>query len=705
MPIIGFGSFGVGGSSYINGVVSSSADLPVTLGTPPLDSVYLAKSGSGVWLINRKPAGLYVRVANNGNASDWTYLGAFPEVNADGNWELYNSTDPTKELKFDVSGVSTGTTRTLAVPDKDGTIMLVDDPIKHIVYNNSGTAIQKGKAVYLYGSQGQRTTIRLADNASDLTSARTFAITSEAIADNASGFVTTEGVIEQVNTSGFADGTMLWLGSNGNFVSTRPTQPLHGVFLGVVVKGNSVGGGSIFVKTQNGQELDELHDVLISSPSANQVLARNSGNTLWSNKTLTSSDVGAIGKRERFSIQFSTTSTTSVPARRHAWYQILLSSNGLTGGIVLPRNAEGALDGDIIILDTDIGVQAATFTVNAGYLVDFGGGPTLLTLFSLTDRTVLILYFDGPANTWKADVISRHPASRIEDSTTAGRALLTAATTQAQRDALDIFVSVANFASLPTPGVTVSQGGSVYITNDNGKVYAWNGASYTEISPNTHTRVGSNNTFVNDSALTSASLSGSDNTAVGADALNGNTAGSYNTAVGTTALRYSTTANYNTAIGYASMSNNAVTGTFNTGVGIQACRDNSGGTQNTAAGAGALRDNTTGQDNTAVGFTSLVQAAGNYNTAIGSQAGDTIVTGASNTIVGRAADVDSGARNKCVVLGASAVSPALDGTLTIGGASFSAMDNLITSTAPTGATSYLRIWLNGTEYRILLTLP
>jgi hypothetical protein len=264
---------------------------------------------------------------------------------------------------------------------------------------------------------------------------------------------------------------------------------------------------------------------------------------------------------------------------------------------------------------------------------------------------------------------------------------------------------VANFASLPTPGVTVSQGGSVYVTSDTGKVYAWNGASYTEISPNTHTRVGSNNTFVNDSALASASLSGSDNTAAGTDALSGNTSGSYNTAVGTTALRYNTTANYNTAIGYASMSNNAVTGTFNTGVGIQACRDNSGGTQNTAAGAGALRDNTTGQDNTAVGFTSLIQAAGNYNTAIGSQAGDTIVTGASNTIVGRAADVDSGDRNKCVVLGASAVSPALDGTLAIGGTSFSAMDNLITSTAPTGATSYLRIWLNGTEYRILLTRP
>ncbi|NBW08665.1 MAG: hypothetical protein EBR82_11630 [Caulobacteraceae bacterium] len=115
---------GAGGTSYIDGVVADSSLLPTTLGTPALDSVYLTKAGSGVWLISRRPAGLYVRVANNGVAADWTYLGAFPEVNADGNWELYNSTDPTKELKFDLSGISTSTVRTLTAPNASGTISL-----------------------------------------------------------------------------------------------------------------------------------------------------------------------------------------------------------------------------------------------------------------------------------------------------------------------------------------------------------------------------------------------------------------------------------------------------------------------------------------------------------------------------------------------------------------------------------------------------
>jgi hypothetical protein len=130
---------GSGGASYIDGVVADSSLLPVTLGTPALDSVFLAKAGSGLWLISRRPAGLYVRVANNGVAADWTYLGAFPEVNADANWELYNTADPTKELKFDLSSISTGTTRTLSAPNASGTIALTSQLVDTRIYTSNDT--------------------------------------------------------------------------------------------------------------------------------------------------------------------------------------------------------------------------------------------------------------------------------------------------------------------------------------------------------------------------------------------------------------------------------------------------------------------------------------------------------------------------------------------------------------------------------------
>jgi hypothetical protein len=49
--------------------------------------------------------------------------------------------------------------------------------------------------------------------------------------------------------------------------------------------------GRILVGIQNGYELNELHDVAISSPAAKQVIKRNAGNTLWVNEAIVSADV------------------------------------------------------------------------------------------------------------------------------------------------------------------------------------------------------------------------------------------------------------------------------------------------------------------------------------------------------------------------------------------------------------------------------
>jgi hypothetical protein len=111
-------------ASYINGTVATPADLPTTIGNPALDSVYLCKAGSGLWLVNRRPAGLYCRTGNAGTAADWTHLGAFPEVNSSANWALYDGTTPSKELKFDLSAISASTVRTLTVPNASGRIQI-----------------------------------------------------------------------------------------------------------------------------------------------------------------------------------------------------------------------------------------------------------------------------------------------------------------------------------------------------------------------------------------------------------------------------------------------------------------------------------------------------------------------------------------------------------------------------------------------------
>ena len=111
-----------GGTSYIDGDVEYHSNLPVTVGAPAVNSAFLVRKGEGLYFVSRKPAGIWVRELNNGNLDDWKYAGTFSDLYRDANFRILNNTDITKELAFDVSGVATGTTRTLTVPNASGTI-------------------------------------------------------------------------------------------------------------------------------------------------------------------------------------------------------------------------------------------------------------------------------------------------------------------------------------------------------------------------------------------------------------------------------------------------------------------------------------------------------------------------------------------------------------------------------------------------------
>jgi hypothetical protein len=107
------GSGGGGGASYIDGEVQNFSALP-TANPPAVDSAYLVREPEGTWLINRKPAGIYIRVATTGTrATDWTYAGILPDVFNDANFLLYDNADSSKNLALQLSGISTGTTRPL----------------------------------------------------------------------------------------------------------------------------------------------------------------------------------------------------------------------------------------------------------------------------------------------------------------------------------------------------------------------------------------------------------------------------------------------------------------------------------------------------------------------------------------------------------------------------------------------------------------
>ena len=166
--------------------------------------------------------------------------------------------------------------------------------VRKLVRNNTGASIAKGQAVYQTGSSGVTITVALADASIEATASQTLGLTQDAIANNATGYVIAVGELTGLNTSALTEGQMLWLSETaGGLTTTRPTQPAHGVVMGYCVKQGSGTSGILYVKVDNGLELNELHDVLISSPTNGQVLRRASDG-LWKNAVLAYSDLSGL---------------------------------------------------------------------------------------------------------------------------------------------------------------------------------------------------------------------------------------------------------------------------------------------------------------------------------------------------------------------------------------------------------------------------
>lgn len=153
------------------------------------------------------------------------------------------------------------------------------------VRNQSGSIITKMSVVYISGSTGLKPLISLAQANSEATSSKTYGLVKAGIANNADGEVAEGGLIDSLDTSSFTAGDLLWLSPSvaGGLTSTRPTQPNHAVFIGYVTRSHPA-LGTIIISVANGYELEELHNVLITSPKDGDLLTYESASSLWKNK-------------------------------------------------------------------------------------------------------------------------------------------------------------------------------------------------------------------------------------------------------------------------------------------------------------------------------------------------------------------------------------------------------------------------------------
>lgn len=152
------------------------------------------------------------------------------------------------------------------------------------------------QVVKVSGAQGQRLAIDLAQGDEDLNSADTLGVVIETIPTNQEGFIMTVGQLTEINTTGslqgesWSDGDVLYLSptTRGAMTNVKPNGLTgHIVVLGYIEYAHAI-HGKIYVKIMNGWELDELHNVYISSPSDNDILYYDLSSNLWKSKQLTS---------------------------------------------------------------------------------------------------------------------------------------------------------------------------------------------------------------------------------------------------------------------------------------------------------------------------------------------------------------------------------------------------------------------------------
>ena len=215
--------------------------------------------------------------------------------NMTGSLRISGSVDDIKYIDFDQIGNTSAVGR-LGYDDGEGTLTIglsggnVDLPIGVInfetCFNQDSSSISKGQAVRVTGAQGNRVAVKKAHAIDDDGSAEILGLAAETIEVGVEGKIITSGPLKGVNTSTYVEGQKVYLSTTpGAITVEKPQAPVHMVWLGVIQRVHAT-IGIINIKVQNGYEIEELHDVRITTASLadKQLLARSG--SVWANQTI-----------------------------------------------------------------------------------------------------------------------------------------------------------------------------------------------------------------------------------------------------------------------------------------------------------------------------------------------------------------------------------------------------------------------------------
>ena len=155
-----------------------------------------------------------------------------------------------------------------------------------VFYAKASEAIANGDAVMFDGAQGNHALIKKCDMASiGFDPTHILGVATQAFAHNEFGYVTAIGKVRGLNTSAYAEGTILYVSPTvaGALTSTNPSGTGHVVQAAAVLRSHAT-QGVILVRLTHISELGELDGVAITSASTGQYLTYDGSS--WVNTTL-----------------------------------------------------------------------------------------------------------------------------------------------------------------------------------------------------------------------------------------------------------------------------------------------------------------------------------------------------------------------------------------------------------------------------------
>jgi hypothetical protein len=214
------------------------------------------------------------------------------------------------------------------------------------VRNNTGTNLLRTnyQVVKVAGAQGQRLAVTLAQANNDANSASTLGLVCENISNNQEGFIVNIGQIVNVNTTGnlqgetWLDGDVLYLSPTiaGAITKVKPLAPQHTVIIGYVEYAHA-NNGKIYVKIDNGYELEELHDVSAEPFINNGLLYRDTTLNLWKSATIDT----ILGYTPAPQGNYITSLTGEATASGPGAASVTLSNSAVTGKVLTGLNITG----------------------------------------------------------------------------------------------------------------------------------------------------------------------------------------------------------------------------------------------------------------------------------------------------------------------------------------------------------------------------